>query len=59
MKSRVSNEILETALYTLPVGFTIGFLYKRITMVDYLVALGVGLLAAAAGCNLLVANLLL
>jgi hypothetical protein len=59
MKSRVFNEYLETALYTLPVGLTIGFLYNRIKMVDFLVSLAVGLLAAAAGCNLLVSNLIL
>ena len=59
MKLRVSNEYLETVLHSLPAGLTIGLLYKRIKMVDFLVALGVGLLATAAGCNLLVANLLL
>ena len=59
MKPRVLNEYLETALYSLPVGLTIGFLYNRIRMVDFLLALGVGLVAAAAGCNLLVANLLM
>lgn len=57
MKSRVLNEYLETGLYSLPVGFTMGFLYNRLTMVNVLVSLGVGLLASAAGCNLLVANL--
>jgi len=59
MKPRALNEYVETALYSLPVGLTIGFLYNRMTMVDFLVSLGVGLLAFAAGCNLLVANLIL
>ena len=58
MKPRVLNEILENALYSLPLGLTIGFLYNRMRMVDFLVALGLGLVALAAGCNLLVANLL-
>ena len=57
MKPRVLNEYLETALYSLPVGLTIGFLYNRMTMIDLLVSLGAGLLASAAGCNLLLANL--
>jgi hypothetical protein len=57
MKPRVLNEYLETALYSLPVGITIGFLYNRMTMVDFLVSLATGLLATAAGFNLLVANL--
>jgi len=59
MKPRILNEFVETALYSLPVGLTMGFLYKSISMVDFIVSLAVGLLATAAGCNLLVANLLL
>jgi hypothetical protein len=59
MKPRILNEFVETALYSLPVGLTMGFLYKSISMVDFIVSLAVGLLAAAAGCNLLVSNLLL
>lgn len=59
MKPRVLNEYLEMALYSLPVALTLGFLYNRLTMVHFLVSVGAGLLAAAAGCNLLVINLVI
>jgi hypothetical protein len=59
MKLGISKDSLETALYSLPAGLTIGFLYPRLTMVHILVSLGVGLVAAAAGCSFLVSNLLL
>ena len=57
MKPSILNDFLEGALYSLPIGFTIGFLYTRLSMVDFLVSLGAGLLALACGCNVLVANI--
>jgi hypothetical protein len=59
MKLGLSKDTLEAALYSLPVGLTMGFLNKRLTLVNVLAALGIGLLANAFGCNLLVSNVLL
>jgi len=59
MKPSILNDFLEGALYSLPIGITLGFLYKRVSMVAFLVSLGAGLLSLAYGCNLLIANLVM
>jgi len=57
--SRFNKDAIESALYSLPIGFTIGLLYKRLTSVNLLITLGVGLLAIGVGCNLLVSNVIM
>jgi hypothetical protein len=57
--SRFNKDAIETAIYSLPIGFTIGLLYKRLTSVNLLITLGVGLLAMGIGCNLLVSNVIM
>jgi hypothetical protein len=58
MKLGLSKESLETALYSLPMSLTMGFLYKRLTLVNVLAALGIALIAISLGSNYLLTNVL-
>jgi hypothetical protein len=58
MKLPSLNSASEGALYSLPVGLTIGLLYRRLTLVSLLISLGLGLIALAMGCNLLITNVI-
>jgi len=58
MKLGISKDSLETALYSLPMGLTMGFLYKRLTLVNFLAAMGIALIAISLGSNYLLTNVL-
>jgi len=51
-------EALKDFPYVLPMVLTIGFLGKKLTLVNFLAALGVALLAAAFGSNLLITSII-
>ena len=51
------NTLVNDALSSLPVGFTIGLLYKKLTLAIFLISLGFGLIAMSMGCNLLISNI--
>jgi hypothetical protein len=53
------NDLLVTALHSLPVGLTIGLLYNKFTTTQFLLSFGVGLIANAVGLSFLYSNLLI
>lgn len=53
------NDLLVTALHSLPVGLTIGLLYNKFTTTQFLLALGVGLVGNALGMSFLLSNIII
>jgi hypothetical protein len=53
------NDLLVTALHSLPVGLTIGLLHNKFTTTQFLLALGVGLVGNALGMSFLFSNILI
>jgi len=53
------NDLLVTALHTLPLGLTMGLLYNKFTTTQFLLALGVGLVGNSLGMSFLFSNILI
>jgi hypothetical protein len=53
------NDLLVTALHSLPVGLTMGLLYNKFTTTQFLLALGVGLVGNALGMSFLLSNIII
>jgi len=53
------NDLLVTALDSLPLGLTIGLLYNKFTTTQFLLALGVGLVGNSLGMSFLFSNILI
>ena len=53
------NDLLVTALHSLPAGLTIGLLYNKYTTTQFLLALGVGLVGISLGMSFLFSNILM
>lgn len=53
------NDLLLTALHSLPVGLTMGLLYNKFTTTQFLLALGVGLVGNALGMSFLLSNIII
>ena len=47
---------IEDGLNVLPIGITIGFLGRSVTIVNLLASLGIALIAMGIGCNLLITS---
>lgn len=53
------NDLLVTALHSLPLGLTMGLLYNKFTTTQFLLALGVGLVGNSLGMSFLFSNILI
>ena len=53
------NDLLVTALHSLPLGLTIGLLYNKFTTTQFLLAFGVGLVGNSLGMSFLFSNILI
>ena len=58
MKTPSLKLVSEVAVNSLPVAITLGFLYKKLTLVNLMISFGVALIAMAIGCNFLVSGVI-